>query len=174
MVFIPCSCPDPFKNVITSGNYLNSVVKLCGIIKGTNFRHLQYTESVLFVAQSINVLNNSTTALRQCAYTWPNLIQCFLLLLVQQMSAKFLVLHFLIYGQHDLCNMILENCLNNIYFSISYGNEERIFKLLDFSVGVVDFWIFWIFYFLQFAIDGKNNSKTKNVEPNNSIFWKSP
>jgi hypothetical protein len=28
-------------------------------------------------------------------------------------------------------------------------------------VGEVDFWIFWIFNFLQFAIDGKNNSKTK-------------
>jgi hypothetical protein len=28
-------------------------------------------------------------------------------------------------------------------------------------VGEVDFWIFWIFKFLQFAIDGKNNSKTK-------------
>jgi hypothetical protein len=28
-------------------------------------------------------------------------------------------------------------------------------------VGEVDFWIFWIFNFLQFAIDFKNNSKTK-------------
>jgi hypothetical protein len=27
-------------------------------------------------------------------------------------------------------------------------------------LGEVDFWIFWIFNFLQFAIDGKNNSKT--------------
>jgi hypothetical protein len=27
--------------------------------------------------------------------------------------------------------------------------------------GVVDFWIFWIFNCLQFAIDGKNNSKTQ-------------
>jgi hypothetical protein len=32
-----------------------------------------------------------------------------------------------------------------------------------FTVGEVNFWIFWIFNFLQFAIDGKNNSKT-NVE----------
>jgi hypothetical protein len=31
----------------------------------------------------------------------------------------------------------------------------------DWGVGEVDFWIFWIFNFLQFAIDGKNNSKTK-------------
>jgi hypothetical protein len=29
------------------------------------------------------------------------------------------------------------------------------------TVGEVDFWIFWIFNFLQFAIDEKNNSKTK-------------
>jgi hypothetical protein len=29
------------------------------------------------------------------------------------------------------------------------------------TIGEVDFWIFWIFNFLQFAIDGKNNSKTK-------------
>jgi hypothetical protein len=29
------------------------------------------------------------------------------------------------------------------------------------AVGEVDFWIFFIFNFLQFAIDGKNNSKTK-------------
>jgi hypothetical protein len=29
------------------------------------------------------------------------------------------------------------------------------------GVGEVDFWIFWIFNFLQFAIDEKNNSKTK-------------
>jgi hypothetical protein len=29
------------------------------------------------------------------------------------------------------------------------------------TVGEVDFWIFWIFCFLQFAIDGKNNPKTK-------------
>jgi hypothetical protein len=29
------------------------------------------------------------------------------------------------------------------------------------GVGEVDFWMFWIFKFLQFAIDGKNNSKTK-------------
>jgi hypothetical protein len=30
------------------------------------------------------------------------------------------------------------------------------------TLGEVDFWIFfWIFNFLQFAIDGKNNSKTK-------------
>jgi hypothetical protein len=28
-------------------------------------------------------------------------------------------------------------------------------------LGEVDFWIFWIFNFLQFAIDRKNNSKTK-------------
>jgi hypothetical protein len=32
---------------------------------------------------------------------------------------------------------------------------------LSCAVGEVDFWIFWIFNFLQFAIDGKNNSKTK-------------
>jgi hypothetical protein len=25
----------------------------------------------------------------------------------------------------------------------------------------VDFWIFWIFNFFKFAIDGENNSKTK-------------
>jgi hypothetical protein len=36
-----------------------------------------------------------------------------------------------------------------------YGTEE------SYTVGEVDFWIFWIFNFLQFAIDGKNNSKTK-------------
>jgi hypothetical protein len=29
------------------------------------------------------------------------------------------------------------------------------------ALGEVDFRIFWIFNFLQFAIDGKNNSKTK-------------
>jgi hypothetical protein len=29
------------------------------------------------------------------------------------------------------------------------------------TVGKVDFWIFWIFNFLQLAIYGKNNSKTK-------------
>jgi hypothetical protein len=28
-------------------------------------------------------------------------------------------------------------------------------------LGKVDFWIFWIFKFLQFKIDGKNNSKAK-------------
>jgi hypothetical protein len=28
-------------------------------------------------------------------------------------------------------------------------------------IGEVDFWNFWLFNFLQFAIDGKNNSKTK-------------
>jgi hypothetical protein len=28
-------------------------------------------------------------------------------------------------------------------------------------VGEVDFWIFWILNFLQFAMDGENNSKTK-------------
>jgi hypothetical protein len=28
-------------------------------------------------------------------------------------------------------------------------------------LGEVDFWIFLIFNFLQFAIDGKNNSKTQ-------------
>jgi hypothetical protein len=31
----------------------------------------------------------------------------------------------------------------------------------DWGEGEVDFWIFWMFNFLQFAIDGKNNSKTK-------------
>jgi hypothetical protein len=31
----------------------------------------------------------------------------------------------------------------------------------DCIVGEVDFWIFWIFNFLQFEIDGENNSKTK-------------
>jgi hypothetical protein len=30
-----------------------------------------------------------------------------------------------------------------------------------YALGEVDFWIFWIFNFLQFAIYGKNNSKTK-------------
>jgi hypothetical protein len=35
-------------------------------------------------------------------------------------------------------------------------------KVLKYStLGEVDFWIFWFFNFLQFAIDGKNNSKTK-------------
>jgi hypothetical protein len=29
------------------------------------------------------------------------------------------------------------------------------------GLGEVDFWIFWIFNFLHFAVDGKNNSKTK-------------
>jgi hypothetical protein len=28
-------------------------------------------------------------------------------------------------------------------------------------MGEVDFWLFWISNFLQFAIDWKNNSKTK-------------
>jgi hypothetical protein len=37
------------------------------------------------------------------------------------------------------------------------------------GVGEVDFWIFWIFNFLQFAIDEKNNSKTK-VEKVFSLF----
>jgi hypothetical protein len=31
----------------------------------------------------------------------------------------------------------------------------------DYILGEVDFWIFWIFNFLQFAIDGKSYSKTK-------------
>jgi hypothetical protein len=31
----------------------------------------------------------------------------------------------------------------------------------DYWVGEVDLWIFWIFNFLQLAIDRKNNSKTK-------------
>jgi hypothetical protein len=35
------------------------------------------------------------------------------------------------------------------------------FTVVEYIVGEVDFWIFWIFNFLQFAIDGKNNSKTK-------------
>jgi hypothetical protein len=30
-----------------------------------------------------------------------------------------------------------------------------------YSIGEVDFWIVWIFSYLQFAIDGKNNYKTK-------------
>jgi hypothetical protein len=32
--------------------------------------------------------------------------------------------------------------------------------LVGSAVGEIDFWIFWIFNFLQFAIDWKNNSKT--------------
>jgi hypothetical protein len=36
-----------------------------------------------------------------------------------------------------------------------------VFIFVECSLGAVDFWIFWIFNFLQFAIDGKNNSKTK-------------
>jgi hypothetical protein len=32
----------------------------------------------------------------------------------------------------------------------------------SYALGEVDFWIFfWIFKFLQFAIDGENHSKTK-------------
>jgi hypothetical protein len=41
------------------------------------------------------------------------------------------------------------------------------------AVGEVDFWIFWIFNFLQFAIDGKNNSKTKVVKLFFFIFMSS-
>jgi hypothetical protein len=35
------------------------------------------------------------------------------------------------------------------------------YKNLRYTLGEVDFWIFLDFHFLQFAIDGKNNSKTK-------------
>jgi hypothetical protein len=34
-------------------------------------------------------------------------------------------------------------------------------SVTQWTVGEVDFWIFWIFNFLQFAIDAKNNFKTK-------------
>jgi hypothetical protein len=32
---------------------------------------------------------------------------------------------------------------------------------MTYALGEVDFWIFWILNFLQLAIYGKNNSKTK-------------
>jgi hypothetical protein len=44
------------------------------------------------------------------------------------------------------------------FFSLN-GTPDIDFQ--DYILGEVDFWIFWIFNFLQFAIDGKNNSKTK-------------
>jgi hypothetical protein len=40
-------------------------------------------------------------------------------------------------------------------------------------VGEVDKWIFWIFNFLQFTIDGKNNSKTKVAKVFFFIFMSS-
>jgi hypothetical protein len=45
----------------------------------------------------------------------------------------------------------------------------------DCRVGEVDFWIFWIFNFLQFGtgIDGKNNSKTKVEKVSFFIFMSS-
>jgi hypothetical protein len=39
--------------------------------------------------------------------------------------------------------------------------KSRRREILVYILGEVDFWIFWIYKFLQFAIDGKNNSKTK-------------
>jgi hypothetical protein len=52
---------------------------------------------------------------------------------------------------------------NRHAIEISKANEhapERVVTV-HCAVGKVDFWTFWIFNFLQFAIDGKNNSKTK-------------
>jgi hypothetical protein len=40
-------------------------------------------------------------------------------------------------------------------------------------LGEVDFWIFWIFNFLQFAIDGENNPKTKVAKVFFFIFMSS-
>jgi hypothetical protein len=50
-------------------------------------------------------------------------------------------------------------------FSKSPTASLRVISILhfcqDYILGEVDFWIFWIYNFLQFAIDGKSNSKTK-------------
>jgi hypothetical protein len=40
-------------------------------------------------------------------------------------------------------------------------DEKSHFSPTPCTVGEVDFWIFWILNFLQFAIDVENNSKTK-------------
>jgi hypothetical protein len=42
-----------------------------------------------------------------------------------------------------------------------------------YTVGGVDFWIFWIFDLLQLAIDWQNNSKTKVVKVFFFIFLSS-
>jgi hypothetical protein len=41
-----------------------------------------------------------------------------------------------------------------------YG-EQNFNSTISAGIGAVDFWIFWIFNFLQFATDGENNFKTK-------------
>jgi hypothetical protein len=46
---------------------------------------------------------------------------------------------------------------NTILYLTTYSKSNTV----DCRVGEVDFWIFWIFNFLQFAIDRKNNYKTK-------------
>jgi hypothetical protein len=52
---------------------------------------------------------------------------------------------FLVYGMNLIGNALMYNTLNSQYI-----------------VGEVDFfYFFFIFNFLQFAVDGKNNSKTK-------------
>jgi hypothetical protein len=48
------------------------------------------------------------------------------------------------------CNKVVYK--SSIIFSIQNDTS---------ALGEVDFWIFWIFNFLQFAIDGKTNYKTK-------------
>jgi hypothetical protein len=48
------------------------------------------------------------------------------------------------------------NLLESYYSLVIKSDENRTYIL-----GEVDFWIFfWIFNFLQFAIDGENNFKT--------------
>jgi hypothetical protein len=42
---------------------------------------------------------------------------------------------------------------------------------LNCAVGEVDFWIFWIFYFLQFAIDGENKTKVEKVKSQKNKFF---
>jgi hypothetical protein len=44
---------------------------------------------------------------------------------------------------------------------VHHSEKIRDYTLTSCTLGEVDFWIFWMFNFLQFAIDGKNNSKTK-------------
>jgi hypothetical protein len=52
-----------------------------------------------------------------------------------------------------VCTRIRQGSQPHIY--VSKNNKGMVCTL-----GEVEFWIFWIFNFLQFAINGKNNSKT--------------
>jgi hypothetical protein len=51
---------------------------------------------------------------------------------------------------------------SSLQFRLRYdGSDSDHFAQPVRAIGEVEFLIFWIFNFLQFAIDGKNNSKTK-------------